>query len=180
MLEEIDPSYLSPEINMFFQAFPFTPPVPTAPVQLMIESFLPPISRGTALCENFLESVTWLARVVSRQYIVGELLPTVYKRDPLSDKCYGPHDLAALLAVFAIGALLDLSLPPYNLEAQHYYRLSRAAFCLQPALIKHSVITVKALHLMSLYNGMSGKESNLDYAYSLLNLAGQIALRVRR
>lgn len=32
---------------------------------------------------------------------------------------------------------------------------------------------------MSIYNGMSGKESNLEQSYALLNLAGQVALRVR-
>lgn len=31
---------------------------------------------------------------------------------------------------------------------------------------------------MSIYNGMSGKESNLEQTYVLLELAGQIALRV--
>jgi hypothetical protein len=32
---------------------------------------------------------------------------------------------------------------------------------------------------MSIYNGMSGKESNLEQSYILLDLAGQVALRVR-
>lgn len=36
----------------------------------------------------------------------------------------------------------------------------------------------KVLHLMSVYNGMSGKESNLEQSYILLDLAGQVALRV--
>lgn len=31
---------------------------------------------------------------------------------------------------------------------------------------------------MSLYNGMSGKESNLEQTYVLHDLAGQVALRV--
>jgi hypothetical protein len=31
---------------------------------------------------------------------------------------------------------------------------------------------------MSIYNGMSGKESNLEQSYILLDLAGQVALRV--
>lgn len=32
---------------------------------------------------------------------------------------------------------------------------------------------------MSVYNGMSGIESNLEQSYVLLDLAGQVALRVR-
>lgn len=31
---------------------------------------------------------------------------------------------------------------------------------------------------MSIYNGMSGKEVNLEQSYVLLDLAGQVALRV--
>lgn len=31
---------------------------------------------------------------------------------------------------------------------------------------------------MSIYNGMSGKESNLEQSYAFLDLAGQVALRV--
>jgi len=38
----------------------------------------------------------------------------------------------------------------------------------------------QVLHLMSIYNGMSGKESNLEQSYVLLDLAGQVALRVCR
>ena len=32
---------------------------------------------------------------------------------------------------------------------------------------------------MSIFNGMSGKESNLEQSYILLDLAGQVTLRVR-
>ena len=83
-----------------------------------------------------------------------------------------------MLIVLGIGALVDLDLPPYNLEAQHYYRLAMAALSLQPVLAEQSVVTIKVLHLMSIYNGMSGKESNLEHSYSLLSFAGQVALRV--
>lgn len=40
-------------------------------------------------------------------------------------------------------------------------------------------ITLQVLHLMSIYNGMSGKESNLEQSYVLLDLASQIASRAR-
>lgn len=77
-----------------------------------------------------------------------------------------------------IGALVDLTLAPYTPEAQHYFRLARAALGLQSVLTTRSIVTVKCLHLMSIYNGMSGKESNLEHCYSLLNFAGEVALAV--
>lgn len=144
----------------------------------MILSFLPPATRAIALCDAFLEHLSWMFHIVSRRQVVGELIPLIYNQQKGSTSSYGPHDLALLLIVLGIGALVDLELAPYNLEAQHYYKLARAAVCLQPVLTQQSVVTIKVLHLMSIYNGMSGKESNLEQSYSLLTFAGQVALRV--
>jgi hypothetical protein len=80
--------------------------------------------------------------IVSRQQMVAELIPAVYKQSRVS---YGPHDLALMLIVLGIGALVDLDLQPYNLEAQHYYRLARAAVTLQPVLGQQSVVTIKVV-----------------------------------
>ncbi|KAF9476036.1 hypothetical protein BDN70DRAFT_812955 [Pholiota conissans] len=175
-LQELDPSYLSPEINRCYQSFPFTPSnVITSSVQKTIESFLPSIDRAITLCDTFLEHLSWMFHIVSRHKLVNELIPLIYKQVPAS---YGPHDLALLLIVLGIGSLVDLSLPPYNLEAQHYYRLARATLALQSVLGAQSMVTIKVLHLMSIYNGMSGKESNLEQSYILLHLAGQVAAQV--
>ncbi|KAF8892927.1 hypothetical protein BD779DRAFT_1609955 [Infundibulicybe gibba] len=175
-LQELDPSYLPPEISICSQAFPFSP-VGVQPmlVQPMIEAYLPPIRRAITLCETFLEHLSWMFHIVSRQQMVNELIPAIYKNIRTS---YGPHDLALMLIVLGIGTLVDLDLPPYSLEAQHYYQLSRAALALQPVLGEQSMVTIKVLHLMSIYNGMSGKETNLEQSYNLLDFAGQVALRV--
>lgn len=74
--------------------------------------------------------------------MVNELIPAVYKQTRVP---YGPHDLALMLIVLGIGCLVDLSLQPYNLEAQHYYRLARASIALQPVLGQQSVVTIKVV-----------------------------------
>ncbi|PPQ92520.1 hypothetical protein CVT25_010353 [Psilocybe cyanescens] len=176
LLHDLDPNYLSPEINRCYQSFPFTPPnVIASSVQTMIESFLPPMDVAITLCDTFLEHLSWMFHIVSRHKLVNELIPVIYKQTPVP---YGPHDLALLLIVLGIGSLVDLNLTPYNIEAQHYYRLCRATLALQSVLGAPSVVTIKVLHLMSVYNGMSGKESNLEQSYVLLDLAGQVALRI--
>lgn len=144
-LQELDPSYLPAEINTCYQSFPFAPPgtVPTI-VQEMIEAFLPPIEHAISLCDTFLEHLSWMFHIVSRQQMVGELIPVIYKRMRVS---YGPHDLALMLIVLGIGSLVDLNLEPYNLEAQHYYRLARAAMALQPVLGEQSVVTIKVIYI---------------------------------
>lgn len=182
--EEVDSSHLPSEINILYQAFPFTPPgIPVEPVQDLIESYLPPLPRATALLETFLQSMSWMFCIVSRQQVQGELIPAVYGHASgqitTQPRPYGPHDIALLFIIFAIGALVDPSLPPYNVEGQHYHILSRAATCLQPVFMQRSVVTVKTLNLMSIYNGMCGIESKLENSFSLLNLASQIALQVR-
>uniref|UniRef100_A0A0W0FW73 Zn(2)-C6 fungal-type domain-containing protein n=1 Tax=Moniliophthora roreri TaxID=221103 RepID=A0A0W0FW73_MONRR len=174
-LPELDASYLPDEIIRCCDCFPLTANLPTSSIQASIESFLPPIERAVGLCNTFLEHLSWMFHIVSRQEIVGRIIPSVYKQNGLP---YGPHQLALMLVVLGIGALVDLNLEPYNLEAQHYYRLARAAMALQSVLTQPSIVTVKALHLMSIYNGMSGKESNLEQSYALLNLAGQVATRI--
>ncbi|KAF9224781.1 hypothetical protein BS17DRAFT_49346 [Gyrodon lividus] len=180
--QESDASHLPSEINIFYKAFPFTPSgIPAEPVQEMIESYLPPLPRATSLCETFLKSLSWMFNIVSRQQVLDVLVPSVYKRaggKTTEPRTYDPHDLALLFVVLAIGALVDPSLPAYNTEGQHYHRLARAALCLQPVLVKRSVVTIKALHLMSIYNGMCGIESKLENSCSLLSLAAQVALQI--
>lgn len=175
-LEELDDSYLPEEIKICYQAFPF-PPSRVVPGTVLptIEGFLPSIDRAIEVCETFMEHLTWMFQIVTRRQVIKELIPAIYKQ---VDASYGPHELALLLIVLGIGTLVDLSQPPYSLEAQHYYKLSRAALALQPVLGEQSMITIKVLHLMSIYNGMSGKESNLEQSYALLDLASQVAMRI--
>jgi hypothetical protein len=142
-LEDLDSNYLPLEINQCYQSFPFAPPgVITSVVQSSIESFLPPMERAIALCDTFLEHLSWMFHIVSRQQMVRELIPLIYKRD-LNGSKYGPHDLALMLIVLGIGTLVDLEQEPYSLEAQHYYRLARASLALQSVLEEQSVVTIK-------------------------------------
>lgn len=125
---------------MCCRSFPFTAQtLPIASVQSSIESFLPPIERALELADIFLEHLSWMFQVVSARQI-KELIYIVYKHKDIE---YGPHDLALMLAVLGIGALVDLKLQPYNLEAQHYYRLAQAALALQPVLSEQSIVSIK-------------------------------------
>ena len=116
-----------------------------------------------------------------------EMLPSIYRRPlpdgtPLKDDYNGPHDYALLYLIFAIGALLDLNQEPYNAEGEHYHQLARAALCLQPVLEKPSSVTIQALHLLSIYNGLAGNEggeTSLETTWSLVAFAAQLSHSVR-
>lgn len=96
-----------------------------------------------------------------------------------------PHDFALLYLIFAVGALVDLKLEPCNPEGEHYHQLARAALVLQPVLEKPSLVTIQALHLLSIYNGMagnenSGGETSLETTWSLVAFAAQLSHSVGR
>ncbi len=163
---------------MFFESFPLAPiGIPVDPVREIIESFLPPWERAESLCRILLQHLSWMFQIVSYQQVTQELMAPIYSRTSRSHP-YDPHDLALLLAVLAVGSLVDLSLPAYNEDAQRYYVLSRSSLALYPLMEGASLSTIKTLHLISIYNGMSGKESNLANTYTVLNLAGRLAQRV--
>ncbi|TFK67014.1 hypothetical protein BDN72DRAFT_961339 [Pluteus cervinus] len=66
-----------------------------------------------------------------------------------------------------------------NEEAEHYYQISRAALSLQPVLEKPSIVTIQTLHLMSIYNAMSGSdlrnETSMEMTWSLITLASHLS-----
>ncbi|KAJ3522802.1 hypothetical protein NM688_g8822 [Phlebia brevispora] len=177
---------ISGELTRFSASFPFTPIGSPTEVQELIEQYLPPWERATHLCETYLENAGWLFRGVTRQQLVVEMLPVIYRR-PIPEGTRvasldytGPHDLALLFLVFALGSLLDLSQEPYSSEGEHYHQLARAALCLQPVLEKPSIVAIQALRLLSIYTAMSGKElrgteTTMETTWSLLALSAQLA-----
>ncbi|KAJ7600992.1 fungal-specific transcription factor domain-containing protein [Mycena floridula] len=120
--------------------------------------------------------------------------------DPEED--YGPHDLAMLFSIFAISSLVEPEQPltpesrhsyatngttdgrpsaPVQCPvlAEHFHQISQAAISLQPVLEKPSFVTIQALHLMSIYNAMSGSdlssESSMEMTWSLITLAAHLS-----
>ncbi|KAF9060968.1 fungal-specific transcription factor domain-containing protein [Rhodocollybia butyracea] len=97
----------------------------------------------------------------------------------------GPHDVALLFMIFAVGALVEpfpsntsdspltnpspcgssphsnsgatASRPSPNALGEHYHQLAQAALSLQPVLEKPSIVTIQCLHVMSIFNAMSGE-----------------------
>ncbi|KAH7909940.1 fungal-specific transcription factor domain-containing protein [Hygrophoropsis aurantiaca] len=178
---------LPQELTMFSQAFPFTPMGPVATVRELIEGHLPKFERANYLAETYLTQAAWLFRGVARDQIVDELLPIYYRRGHTgpADEHKSAHDLALLFLIFAIGALVDLAQEPSNPEAEHYHQIARAAICLQPVLEKPSLVTIQALHLLSVYNAVSGnelsaKETSMETTWSLIILAAHLSQTVHR
>ncbi|EGN96940.1 hypothetical protein SERLA73DRAFT_75787 [Serpula lacrymans var. lacrymans S7.3] len=173
---------LPQKVVMFSHAFPFTPMGPVAEVRELIEGQLPSWERARYLSESYLDGAAWLFRGVNRDQLMDEILPVYYSSSSVKpvEEHNSAHELALLFVVFAVGALVDLTQEPGNVEAEHYHQIARAAICLQPVLEKPSLTTIQALHLLSVYNAMSGnefssKEASMETTWSLIILAAHLS-----
>ena len=160
---------------------------PVKDVISLVRSYLPSWEQASMMAESYLESATWVFRSVTRHQLVNEMLPSIYRRLPYPSEEYnGPHDLALLFSMFALGSVLDVSLPnsTAEIDGEHYNQLALAALCLQPVLEKPSLVTIQTLHIVSIYHAMLGNdvcggESSMEFTWSLVNLAGRLAQTVR-
>lgn len=150
-----------------------------------INANMPSFERAYSLAETYLENFSWVLRVVQRDQLFNELLPTQYKRlshaqeDPNASEMTA-HELALLLAVFASGSLADLTLPPFNDEAEQYYQMALAALSVTPVLGSPTLSAIQALSILGAYNAHSGRTFSLDLSGSFFSLAAHLGVCVCR
>ncbi|KAI6112556.1 fungal-specific transcription factor domain-containing protein [Pisolithus sp. B1] len=172
---------LPQEIEDFAPAFPFKPAHSNLNVETLVNKYLPTWERARYLSEAYLEQATSLFQSVSRDYILSELLPAYYVNNaPHVTQAEKPHQLSLLFLIFATAALLDPNREPGSVEPEFYHRFARAAICLQSVMEKPSLETIQALHLLSVYNAVSGnelagKETSTETSWSLVTLAAHLA-----
>ncbi|KAH9040305.1 hypothetical protein EDB83DRAFT_2643255 [Lactarius deliciosus] len=170
-------------LQRFSHSFPFTPPGTVKQNINTIKDYLPPWDHALAMAEFYLANATWVFRSVTRQQLINEMLPAIYgKQTAYADDHNGPHSLALLFGVFALGSAMDVSLPnsASESEGEHYNQLALAALCQQPVLVKPSVVTIQTLHISAVYSAMlggdvSGGESTLESTWSLVAIACYLA-----
>lgn len=67
---------------------------------------------------------------INQETFEEEVYSCFYQRDslnPISEEPIVYHRLSLMFMVLAIGSLMNTSLPAYNLEAEKYHQLARAA-----------------------------------------------------
>ncbi|KAH8113174.1 hypothetical protein DFH11DRAFT_1511062 [Phellopilus nigrolimitatus] len=180
------------QVSHLSRSFPFGPRyLPKLEIQQLIEMRLPLSNRASSLCESYLESISWWIRPIDRSQLLEELMPTVYGNRRASSSMHAsgssegqkktdPHDLAALLMVFAIGAVGDFTLSPNNEEAELYYHLSRSALCLNPVFDGASLASVQTIALMGAYDMFSFRKKSLESTWKVLNFGMTLATSVYR
>ncbi|KAJ7151794.1 hypothetical protein C8R43DRAFT_924043 [Mycena crocata] len=142
-----------------------------------LRAHLPPKSRAWALCEVYFENGCWSGTPIMRDELV-DLLAVVYSGSN-SPSSPGPkgcsvHELAVLYIVFALAALVDLTLPPYNAEAEHYFDLGRAALAVRSVFDAPEIATVQALVLVSVFYSHGGPRFSLESAWTTISMASSL------
>ncbi|KAI0332685.1 hypothetical protein GY45DRAFT_1432896 [Cubamyces sp. BRFM 1775] len=154
-----------------------------------LEAHLPPQPRAWALCETFLEHLSWWCRPIKRDELIDDILVPIYNcvKDPTRNtyhKDAGPEDgrcphlLAVLFFVFALGSLVDLTLQPCSAEAELYYRLGRAALSMRSVFDSPELETVQALVLMGEYHSLCIQRYSIESAWRIISLASKVAQSV--
>jgi hypothetical protein len=152
----------------------------------VLEGCLPSKERAMQLCESYIDHASHFFRPIKREELLDSFLPAIYSSaslsstsslsspptptsptSPTTPKRNTPHALSTLFFLFALGALLDLSLSPYNSEAERYYELGRAALSRKVVFESPTVDTVRALGLMATYHCLGGRGCSRNSAVSL-------------
>ncbi|KAK0229406.1 fungal-specific transcription factor domain-containing protein [Armillaria nabsnona] len=172
------------DLAVLSQGFPFPPVKNGDDIYDVIRDHLPVWDQALMLTNVYFGQFSWIFHGVSRDQI-DEMLPVIYRKPTASssDEDYtGPHDLALLFVVLAIGSLVDGDRGAE--QAARFHQVSKAAICLQSVLEKPSIVTVQCLHLMSIYNAMNGGDAangtTMETTWSLTHLAVHLAHTVNR
>ncbi|KAJ6520347.1 fungal-specific transcription factor domain-containing protein [Mycena sanguinolenta] len=140
-----------------------------------IRTILPPYARAVDLCEVYLAHGALFFRPIKRNELLGPCLQAIYGPDAPEANKDAPHALAMLFFILALGALLDLRLPPYNAEAERFYGAGRSALGLHAVYDSPLVDTVRAIGLMATYHTHAGKKYSRNSAWCLMSVAAKLA-----
>ncbi|KAJ7216791.1 hypothetical protein B0H12DRAFT_1153995 [Mycena haematopus] len=144
-----------------------------------IRTILPPYARAVDLCEVYLSHGALFFRPINRDELLGPFLQAIYGTDATEANTDAPHALAMLFFILALGALLDLRLPPYNAEAERFYGAGRSALGLHAVYDSPQVDTVRAIGLMATYHTHAGKKYSRNSAWCLMSVAAKLAQSAR-
>jgi len=140
-------------------------------LQLLERSF-PLQGRASQLCKVYLGHAAYFFRPIKDDELLRELLPSVYnaiashKHSSTNGVIHVGYtqSLATLFFIFSLGALLDLTLTPYNADSEMYYELGRASLSLHPVYNFPSLESVRAVGLMATYHSFAARKYTRDSA----------------
>ncbi|KAF8582521.1 hypothetical protein K439DRAFT_1635174 [Ramaria rubella] len=150
-----------------------------------MRSYLPPTTKAWSLCEIYFEHAAWLCHPITRDHFINEIFGPVYNPPPSpnGEHAHSPsrpesHELALLFMVFSLATLLDLTLPPNNVEAEFYHQLARAGLSCDPILVEPTVPAIQTLMLMSFYHWLGNRKHSEQVSWGILGLLVNLSQNV--
>jgi hypothetical protein len=165
------------------ESFPFSSDQTPWDVDLALHQLfahLPLEERAWRLCEAYYRNGCWTGMPIMQSETV-ELLSLVYHNiggEEQRQPSMITQRMAVLYLIFALGSLVDLDLPPYNSDADHYFDLACAAMSIKPLFEDPTVVAVQALTLLACYYGHGGPNFTVEGAWSTISLASSLSQRV--
>ncbi|KAG7093830.1 hypothetical protein E1B28_007469 [Marasmius oreades] len=138
-------------------ALPITTVAQPEPASVALQSlywYLPSTERAAELRSIYYRYAAWMYNPVSQEMFDFEIYTQFYGQQVQPSPDSDPqlhHRLAVMFMILAIGSLMDSSLPSYNIEAEKYHQLARAALFQKPFLHAPTISAVQALFLMTYY-----------------------------
>ncbi|TFK26171.1 hypothetical protein FA15DRAFT_637937 [Coprinopsis marcescibilis] len=140
--------------------------------------FLPFAESAQTLCNIFYSHAAWMYNPIRKETFEEEVYSQFYKQNegPIPEEPIVYHRLSLLFMVLAIGSLMNTTLPAYNLEAEKYHQLARAALFHSSLFDEPTLNAVQALFLMTYYMFLADRHgSNTGARWGIMGITIKVA-----
>ncbi|KAJ3568149.1 hypothetical protein NP233_g5908 [Leucocoprinus birnbaumii] len=139
--------------------------------------YLPSAGTAYELRTIYYTYAAWMYNPISMDTFDTQVYTTFYDTNAgqHGDDPALPHKLALLFMVLAIGSLMNTALPAYNLEAEKYHQLARAALFQTSIFDAPTLHAVQALYLMTFYLFLADRHGTASGArWAIMGIAVKV------
>ncbi|THG97365.1 hypothetical protein EW026_g4615 [Hermanssonia centrifuga] len=141
--------------------------------------YLPPADEAADLRLIYFQHAAWMYNPVSLDQFNEHVYYQFYNPNaapPIDDPLLS-HQLALMFMVLAIGSLMDIKRPSYNIESEKYHQLARAALFQSPIFEEPTINAVQVLYLMAFYLFLSERHgSGVGSRWAFMGLAVKLGI----
>ncbi|KAI9511531.1 hypothetical protein F5148DRAFT_1274173 [Russula earlei] len=148
--------------------------------------YLPSAEKATELRDLYYTYAAWMYNPISISEFNTSIYSILFKSQGGLTLDEEPNlvlsqRLSIMFMVLAIGSLMDTRLPAYNIEAEKYHQLARAALFQNNVFDEPTLGAVQALYLMSFYLFFSDKHGTSGGSrWAIMGMAVKLAQSVDR
>ncbi|KAF9478287.1 hypothetical protein BDN70DRAFT_880165 [Pholiota conissans] len=169
---------LPPEILSRAASFPIAPFSLSGNVGLQtLYWYLPPAELALELRSIYFTHAAWMYNPISVDSFDSEVYSSFYNQNvgQLQDDPLLAHRLSLMFMILAIGSLMNTSIPSYNVDAEKYHQLARAALFHHSFFDNPTINAVQALFLMTFYLFLVDRHgTNSGARWAMMGLAVKV------